>query len=476
MATRHAARKLGVLADPPGTAGDDIILLREGEHIILAGDGNDLVKARRAGPSTLDGEGGDDRLVLVNSAPGSTLIGGAGNDVLKLRDSSAMLQGGEGDDRYVLDGPGVGGTVIVDDVGANRLRIENVGTVTYRHEAGGDDLHILLGEGPFDPTRDVVWKDFFDNPLNRVNGLTTAEIAALAPAPGEPLPLGPTIAEMIYASEAAYSRANTGLPDGLTPFTLLGAPVELEVTAAGFYGRALLNENNDLIIAFEGTDIGEISTRTEFVTAQIVADAMIYLGMVPPAFDIAVTFTETVMAAAALSGIASDHVFVTGHSLGAGIAMYVGARLDLAGMTFAAPGIAASAIPDGQPSKLVNYVEYGDPVGNYAANPPVMGPLVYSPDILRYGDATYLGDPAALLALAGFSAVFGPGHTTTEQAAALAGLVGLAATYHPLTTYAADLGVSLPTGDPLTPEQVATIVAVASAAVEALLHPDTVLA
>ncbi len=474
MATRYAARKLLLATDPPTTPGDDIVLLGEGVHSILAGDGNDLIRARGAGPSLLDGEGGDDRIVLIDGLAGSTLRGGDGSDVLKLRGTGAILEGGDGDDRYVVDAAS-GGTVIVDDAGANRLVIKDAATISYRQEAGGDDLHILLGDGAFDPTRDIVWKDFFANPLNKVNGLSTAEIDALAPDPTEPLALGPTIAEMIYASESAYSRVNTGLPDGLVPFTVFGTPVELEVTAAGFYGRALLNENNDLIIAFEGTAISQIDTKTEFVTAQIVADAMIYLGMVPPAFDIAVDFTGTVMAAAALSGITPDNVFVTGHSLGAGIAMYVGAQLDLAGMTFAAPGIAASAIPDGQPSKLVNYVEYGDPVGNYANNPAVMGPLLYSPDILRYGDAEYLGDPLALLALAGFSDAFGPGHSTAEQATALAGLVGLAATYHPLTTYAGDLGVTLPAGDPLTPEQIATIVAIASAAIATLTAPDSVL-
>lgn len=475
MAARHSGRKALLAADPVGTPGDDVIELRAGEHLIAAGDGDDRIIARRAGVSVLDGEAGNDRIVLLNSDDGSTLRGGDGDDVIRLRGSSALLDGGDGDDRYVLHGPTTGGTVIVDAAGANRLRINDAATINYRHEAGGDDLHILLGDGAFDPTRDIIWKDFFANPLNKVNGLTTAEVDALAPDQPEPLPLGPTIAEMVYASEAAYSRADTGLPDGLTPFTVVGTPVALEVTLAGFYGRALLNENNDLIIAFEGTDISEISTRTEFVTAQIVADAMIYLGMVPPAFDIAVTFTETAMAAAALAGITADNVFVTGHSLGAGIAMYVGAQLDLAGMTFAAPGIAASAIPDGQASKLINYVEYGDPVGNYANNPAVMGPLLYSPDILRYGDAQYLGDPLALLALSGFSAIFGPGHTDAEKAAALTGLVGLAATYHPLTTYAADLGVSLPTGDPLTPEEIATIVAIATAAIATLTAPDAVL-
>lgn len=131
----------------PGTSGDDLIRLDGGVHVIDALDGADRILALDIGAS--------------------------------------LLEGGAGDDVFRLDGAAAAGPVIVDGEGRNRLTIDGAAPPTFRREAGGDDLHVILGGGTaFDPTRDVVWKDFFDHPLNRVNGLGVAEIEALIGDPG----------------------------------------------------------------------------------------------------------------------------------------------------------------------------------------------------------------------------------------------------------------------------------------------------
>jgi hypothetical protein len=233
----------------------------------------------------------------------------------------------------------------------------------------------------------------------------------------------------------------------LRPFEVAGQHLTQEVTEHGFYGAAFLTSDDQVIIAFEGTHLSALDTEPVFVAAQLAADVQIYLGAAPAAYADALAFTQTVLAAAQAQGSGLDAVYLTGHSLGAAETEFVAAQLSLPGETYGAPGIPAAAIPPGRPSLLVNYVERGDPVGNYSAEPDVLNGFVFSDDILRFGEPTYLGDPLAGAALAVAGAQFGPGTTPDQNAAGLVTLAGLASQYHVLTTYAADLGVTLEDAD-----------------------------
>lgn len=243
----------------PGTSGDDLIRLDGGVHVIDALDGADRLLARDIGASLLEGGAGDDTLRIDSGRFGSTLRGDEGDDegddVLRIRAPGTVAEGGAGDDVFRLDGAAAAGTVIVDGEGRNRLTIDGAAPPTFRREAGGDDLHVILGGGTaFDPTRDVVWKDLFDHPLNRVNGLGVAEIEALIGDPG-PHPDLPSLSQQMNAANAVYARDYAKLPADLAPFLVGGQHLALEVTAAGFYGAAFVTPENQLVVAFEGTCI-----------------------------------------------------------------------------------------------------------------------------------------------------------------------------------------------------------------------------
>ncbi|MBL6457435.1 ETX/MTX2 family pore-forming toxin [Belnapia sp. T6] len=444
-----------------GGAGNDVIRFTSGEEIAYAGAGNDRIIAVGVGRSLLDGGEGNDVIRLTSAAAFGMVLGGDGNDRIRVDAPAAMLYGGAGNDRYWLNGATAGGTVINDTEGRNRLEIDNGGVpLGFERLPHGDDLYILLGGGnTYDRMRDVVWADFFANPLNGIDGRTTAEIAdetvtfRLLPAQ----PLQPTPAQFINAANAAYSSTSDKLPADLSPFTADGRHLALEITDDGFYGTAFITPDDQVIVAFEGTNLSALDDEPIFVAAQIAADVEIRLGLVPDAYGDALAFTNTVLAAAASQGIGAEDVFITGHSLGAAEAQYVAAQLGLAGQTYGGPGIAASTIPADATSRLVNYVEYGDPIGNYSANPNLLNGFLFSDDILRFGTPVYIGDPLARVALEDAGALFGPGTTREQNAEGLAAIATLESQYHPLTTHAGDLGVVLADPDVAPPAPLSSL-------------------
>jgi hypothetical protein len=434
-----------------GGAGNDRMRLRGGEDIVHAGSGHDRITATGVGRSLLDGGEGNDVIRLFSEAAYGTVLGGSGHDRIVVDAPAAMIYGGAGNDRYTLNAKTAGGTVITDTEGRNRLDFgDHGGPVGFERVPHGDNLYILLGGDTYDRARDVVWVDFFSNPNNTVNGLRTAEVAELATTFRMAFPPlateTPTTAQFINAADWVYGRDADNYPVDLRPFEVDGRHMALEVTQTGFYGAAFLTPSDQVIVAFEGTNLSALQEDPVFVAAQVAADAQIYLGLKPAAYDDALDFTRVVLDAAASQGIGAEDVFVSGHSLGAAQAQYVAAQLGLAGETFAGPGIPASAIPAGATSRLVNYVEYGDPLGNYSATPAPAPDYLFSDDILRFGKPTFIGNPLAGIALRAAGSLLGPGSTDEEMLEGVLALAALAREYHVLTRYASDLGVLLDSG------------------------------
>lgn len=96
-------------------AGNDVILGRSGEDLVLAGGGNDRAQLRGGNDILLGGLGDDG----ADGERGADLIaGGAGNDRLAGGAGSDVLAGNAGDDR--LDG-GAGNDALIDGLGSDRL-------------------------------------------------------------------------------------------------------------------------------------------------------------------------------------------------------------------------------------------------------------------------------------------------------------------------------------------------------------------
>ncbi|MCB5174568.1 MULTISPECIES: M10 family metallopeptidase C-terminal domain-containing protein [Microvirga] len=245
----------------------------------------------------------------------------------------------------------------------------------------------------------------------------------------------PSTSEFLQASFSVYTQ---GAKSTLPTFPPHGTPLTSLDVASGFYGAAFLSATGQVIVAFEGTDIGGFEDHKEFVAAQILADAMIYRGDIPPAFDRALDFTKKVVQYAANLGISRDDIFVTGHSLGGGEAAYVAAQLGLDGETFGAPGIPASSIPPGAPP-LTNYVQWGDPVGNYSWPTVSESNIIFSHDIVRNGPPSYIGAFEGALLLDTANSFFAPGSSDTQKTVGLGLLADAAYNYHLLTHYIAAL-------------------------------------
>ena len=248
----------------------------------------------------------------------------------------------------------------------------------------------------------------------------------------------PSTTEFFDAAAAAYD-SDPAAASGLT--LLQGARGAVTATRPkdGFHGVAFETTAGQVIVAFEGTDLSGLNTRPTFVNAQIQADKQIYNGANPALYDDAFRFTHRALAVAAAQGISPNDVFVDGHSLGGAEAEYVAANTGLSGDTFGAPGIASADIAPREASHLTNLVDFGDPVGNYSANPDLLGNFLASDQIERFGAPTYLGSPSDARALSTAGRIFG--QTDVGTAVSL-GILGHAlVNHHLLDSYAADLGL-----------------------------------
>lgn len=265
----------------------------------------------------------------------------------------------------------------------------------------------------------------------------------------------PNVSDYInVANETYYQPGVSGpvpktFPDGLSLLTSKGKPVFDYDASTGFYGAAFVTPQKQVIVGFEGTNF--FTDNGQFTAAQVIDDANIYGGTNAPSYQTSLQFTRTAIKDAAAQGIGRSNVFLAGHSLGAADAEFVATKTGLAGTTFGTPGISTS-IFGSKPSQLTNYVEFGDPVGNYANNAdypfpgPPLGPIVLNGTIQHYGGQSLLGNQFPdQLPLVGAAAAFA---LNTEAGFAAAGTALAGALYfHQLQVYADSLHVTLGSTD-----------------------------
>lgn len=264
----------------------------------------------------------------------------------------------------------------------------------------------------------------------------------------------PSISDELNAAYWAYAQAgtpyndrDTTLPTGFSYFTVGGQPMITYQPDVGLYAAALVNASGQVIVTYEGTNL--YTGNDTFTAAQIADDVAIAEGVNAASYAPAARFAQSVIAAAEGAGYSKSAIFLAGHSLGAAEAEYAAIQTGLSGMTFGTPGLPSAEIPTPLGVSFTDYVERGDPVGNYAYGWNDFA-LLQTQNVQHLGDAQALGTyaSAALLYSANLTyaaALEAP--TRVEEVAGLVATVGLlgeaAVKYHALLTYAADLGVTV---------------------------------
>ncbi len=181
----------------------------------------------------------------------------------------------------------------------------------------------------------------------------------LVPAVTSTTPLVPPSNSEYATIIADVSTLTDGLvvPDG---FTVVAQSLVTQ-QADGFAAVAFRDPSGNIIIANEPT---EPTVLTTYGRATLLADGQIEAGETPAALNDAAAFAATVQQ---VTG--STNIYVTGHSLGATEAEEECKALGsecAGGFT-----IGATGLPDNTQignANLIDYVDYADPVGNYASD------------------------------------------------------------------------------------------------------------
>lgn len=145
-------------------------------------------------------------------------------------------------------------------------------------------------------------------------------------------------------------------------------------------------DNDNIVIAFRGTEFGKFDGDVTADYNQIVAGINVnYKGTyekpeVLTQFKLALEFVEKVQTKYKPKTIAT-----TGHSLGAGLAQYTAAELNLSATTFAGPNVYAILSPEakdrvdkGMTQQYIrDYTHKDDPVGNFKNGDPWVSKKFY---------------------------------------------------------------------------------------------------
>jgi Ca2+-binding RTX toxin-like protein len=199
----------------------------------------------------------------------------------------------------------------------------------------------------------------------------------------------PTDGEYLETSNAV---ATDGEPP---PNLILLATSSPALLSQGFFAQAFLDNNGNVIVAYDNTLLpgdsgGNSRLGPAYANGTKDADLQLLAGHIPNALIDAATFLKTV--AGDESG---KPIFVTGHSLGGAEAEWAAAQAPGLGVqvsgghTFGAPGIAG-----GGTANLIDYVDYGDPIGNFDSN---MDPgNLYTPrGVTHVGEVRMVGSQAS---------------------------------------------------------------------------------
>jgi hypothetical protein len=188
--------------------------------------------------------------------------------------------------------------------------------------------------------------------------------------------VAPTLSEYYNAANAVEMDNRNGTPAttskipasaGLTPFLESNSdPLSPgnNWLSDGFFGEAFIDKNGDVIVAFEGS---LLIGGGAFGAGSRGADRQILIGGTPAAFNDANLFVTDVEQYVAKNYSALDPIYLTGHSLGGAEAEYVASLGGESGVTFGAPGEQLPNYSQISGQTFTDYVDFGDPVGNFVS-------------------------------------------------------------------------------------------------------------
>jgi hypothetical protein len=140
--------------------------------------------------------------------------------------------------------------------------------------------------------------------------------------------------------------------------------------ADGFFAQAFQDSNNNIIISFEGSiiDPADPSFGTDYAKGSRAADLLIRIGLIPKALLDAEDFALATKQYLSQHNLGSYPIYLTGHSEGGteaqDVAWIINPGGTRSGVTFGAPGDPSLSAPLSGPD-FVNYVDWGDPIGNF---------------------------------------------------------------------------------------------------------------
>ena len=213
-------------------------------------------------------------------------------------------------------------------------------------------------------------------------------------------------------------------------------------TASGVVGSAYLDPVGNVLVAYAWTA----------TPAQRTLATSILSGIDPasvPGYADALQFLQAAQAATAGSGIAPSRIYVTGFSLGGMLSSFAASRTGLPGASFAASGLPTYQAPAVPATNFVNFIEIGDPVGQYGTDTAERSSaLAETAHMDHYGIVLTLGDATAQARMTTFAILLGnntvpqilTGSSPLDEAVN-GGFDALTAVYHQMSVYSRDSDV-----------------------------------
>ena len=226
-------------------------------------------------------------------------------------------------------------------------------------------------------------------------GLAATAIAAMPLQPshaaGANLAIPPGAPSLVSFQAAAIGTNNQAYATyfGLKELTDPSGTVLTEETSTGVGATAYLDPVGNVIVAYAWDEY----------PAQDRLSSAILSGYGPsqePGYGDALAFLGTVVAATTAEGIPNSRIYLTGFSLGAMLASYVGSQTGLPGVSYASCGIPGYKLSGAPADNFVNFVEANDPVAEYGTDTLEVGSAeAANPRMDHYGTVITLESPGA---------------------------------------------------------------------------------